>query len=282
MSDRCVGGSERLAVNVGLVSGGMDSTVAAHVADDRVDLDMLVYLDTGTGLEENREYLETLADEIGLQLWTLRTNESYEEKVLEHGFPGPGRHSIMYRSLKERQLDKLSTICNGNGTSANLHLWTGVRSSESERRMAHVDPVKEARRWTWHAPIHDWTKQQCRDYINEHGLPENPIWESINRSGDCFCGAFGNPCEKIDLRARGYESHADWINDLEGAVEKALDVPDERVIWGWGALSGVEQRAVAAELDPAQMPLCSGCGFDLVARTDGGETTAVSTTDNEQ
>lgn len=274
-------GSERSAVNVGLVSGGGDSTVSAAVADDRVGLDILVYLDTGTGLDENREYIEELADYLDLQLWTLRTNVDYGERVRGSGFPGPSRHSIMYRSLKERQLDKLATVCNGYGNGANLHLWTGVRSAESERRMGHVKPVQEAERWTWHAPIHDWTKEDCQEYIEKQGLPENPIWDALGRSGDCFCGCFGNPSEKTDLRARGYDSHAEWIDDLEEAVEKALDVPDERVIWGWGALSDKEQRAVAAELDPSQMPLCSGCGYDFVAATDGG-TPTLATTDSER
>lgn len=257
------------AVDVGLVSGGGDSTVAAAVADDRVGLDLLAYLDTGTGLDVNREYLEDLADHLGLQLWTLRTGENFEEKAQEHGFPGPSRHGMMYTSLKERQLDKLATICNGYGTAANLHLWTGVRSSESRRRMGHVEPVQEAERWIWHAPIHDWSKADCEEYIEKHDLPQNPIWDALGRSGDCFCGCFGNPSEKIDLRAAGYESHAEWIESLEEAVEEALDVPDERAVWGWGALSEEEQRAVAAELDPAQMPLCSGCGYGVA--TGGGE-----------
>jgi len=276
-SDVCKDGTDRSAINAGLVSGGEDSTVSAKVADDSVGLDLLVYLDTGTGLTENREYIESLADRLGLQLWTLRTHESYEEKVREHGFPGPSRHGMMYTSLKERQLDKLATVCSGFGNAANLHLWTGVRSSESERRMAHVEPVQEADRWTWHAPIHDWSKQKCREYIEKNDLPENPIWDELGRSGDCFCGCFGNPTEKIDLLAGGYESHAEWIETLEETAREVLDIPDERSVWGWAALSESEQRAVAAELDPAQMPLCSGCGYDFSVVTDGGNSRSVDT-----
>lgn len=276
--DGNVGGvNERSAVNVGLISGGMDSAVSASVSEEQVGLDLLVYLDTGTGLDENREYIEELADHLGLQLWTLRTGEQYEEKVREHGFPGPSRHGIMYRSLKERQLDKLATIVNGRGNAANLHLWTGVRQRESDRRMANVEPVQEADRWTWHAPIYDWTKAKCKIHIEENGIPENPIWKALGRSGDCFCGCFGNPAEKIDLRAAGYEDHAEWIETLEETAREVLDIPDERTVWGWGALSESEQRAVAAELDPSQMPLCAHCGPGLVPAADGGNSRSLDT-----
>jgi 3'-phosphoadenosine 5'-phosphosulfate sulfotransferase (PAPS reductase)/FAD synthetase len=247
--------SDRAAINVGLVSGGMDSTVSAAVADEKIGLDMLVYLDTGTGLTENREYIETLADHLELQLWTLRTSESYEDRVEENGFPGPSRHSIMYRSLKERQIGKLATICNGSGNSSNLHLWTGVRSAESERRMRNVENEAEGPRWMWHAPIHDWTKDDCRDYIDDHDLPRNDLWGTLGRSGDCFCGCFGNPEEKLDLRAAGCEGHAEWIESLEDSVETG----DETECWAWGAMSDTERRA--ARVDESQMTLCSKCEY---------------------
>jgi len=51
----------------------MDSAVAAHVSVRWGPADLLVYLDTGTGLDANREYVEEFADAVGAQLWTLRT-----------------------------------------------------------------------------------------------------------------------------------------------------------------------------------------------------------------
>ena len=179
----------RDSTHVALVSGGMDSTVAAAVSQEVArKLDVLAYLDTGTGLEANREHIEELADALGLQLWTLRTHESYAEKVRENGYPGPSRHGMMYNFLKERQISKLATVSHGD-----LVLWTGVRSHESERRMAHVEGVQEARRWTWVAPIHDWTKQDCQDYLDAHDLPENPLWKTLGRSRSCFSSST-RPC----------------------------------------------------------------------------------------
>lgn len=251
--------------HVGLVSGGLDSSVAAREAVEEHGVDLLAYLDTGTGLETNREYIEELADHLGVQLWTLRTHEDYGETVQEHGFPGPGRHGMMYTSLKERQLGKLATVSNGRGNESRLHLWTGVRQQESQRRMGNVEPVQEAERWTWHAPIHDWTKQMCLDYVDENDLPRNDLWNTLGRSGDCFCGCFGSPEEKLDLRAAGEDHHAEWIEHLEETV----DVDDETGRWAWGAMSETEQRAIRAE--GRDMTLCSTCAPAYPMKTDGGK-----------
>jgi len=249
----------RDTVHVALVSGGMDSTVCAAVAEEIEQIDMLVYLDTGTGLDSNREYVEELADDLDQQLWTIRTNENYEEKAKEHGFPGPSRHGMMYISLKERQIQKLAAVTGDQ----DLVFWTGVRSDESQRRMKNVEGVQEGRRWTWVAPIHDWSNQDCREYLDERDLPRNELWDALGRSGDCFCGCFGSPEEKLDLAAAGEEEHAEWIEGLEDEV----DTGDKTETWAWGALSDSEQRAENANNDDGQMTLCSTCGVTL---PDGG------------
>jgi len=246
--------------HVALVSGGMDSAVAAHVAIRWGPADVLVYLDTGTGLDANREYVEAMADHLGEQLWTLRTKVDYEERVAEHGFPGPSQHSKMYRSLKERQIGRLATLSSGRGNTSDLHLWTGVRRQESERRMGNVELEQDGPRWTWHAPIHDWSKADCRRYVDRFELPRNDLWDDLGRSGDCFCGCFASPEEKIDLEAAGEVDHAEWLRDLE----RLTDRDDERGRWGWGDLSAAEIRAERVGDD--QMTLCSTCA----ALPDGG------------
>lgn len=248
--------------HVALCSGGMDSAVATHVAMQWGPAEIVVYLDTGTGLDENREYVEDYCDEFGWQLWTLRTNESYEDRVKEHGFPGPSRHGIMYRSLKERQLGRAAARLKGD-----VHYWTGVRRQESERRMRNVTPESEhaGGRWYWRAPIHDWSKDDCEDYLNAFGIPRSDLWSTLGRSGDCFCGCFGSPEEKLDLRAAGCGYHADWLEELEESVETG----DETELWAWGALSDVERRA--ERVDDDQMTLCSTCEPAYPTVTDGGK-----------
>jgi len=242
--------------HVALCSGGQDSTVATHVAMTEYDADIVVYLDTGTGLGDNLRFIQEYCDSQGWPLWTLRTHESYEEMVAENGYPGPSRHYLYYRNLKERQLQKLSA-----NTQGHLHLYTGVRSKESQRRMRTVSPEDQRAdgRWTWHAPIHDWTDEDCEEYIDEHEIAENDLWTELGRSGDCYCGCFGDRTELLDLEAVGYADHAEWL--------RGLDVPDDcprdQQVWAGGNWT----REDWAEWDDQQMTLCSSCSPAL---PDGG------------
>jgi 3'-phosphoadenosine 5'-phosphosulfate sulfotransferase (PAPS reductase)/FAD synthetase len=245
--------------HVALASGGMDSTVAAHLSVTEGPCDLLVYLDTGTGLDSNREYVEELADAWGVQLWTLRTQKNFDEMVIEDGFYGPSMHPMLFRSLKERQLGRLATMTAGRGNQTDLHCWTGVRSDESDRRAKTVNSESHGARWTYHAPIADWTKEDCREYMNEHDLPRNPLWDTLHRSGDCFCGAYASFSEVLDLRAAGEDDHADWIRELEEQVD--LDEKQERERWGWGGMNPDEQKRARAEQDDDQMLLCANCGI---------------------
>lgn len=247
--------------HVALCSGGRDSAVATHVSVRWGPADVIVYLDTGTGAVENREYVEQLADRLGVQCWTLRTHERYEDVVREHGFPGPSRHGILYRKLKERQIQKLAAFTDGD-----LHCWTGVRALESDRRMRTVAPEGEhdAGRWYWHAPLHDWTQAERDEYLERFDLPENSLWDTLGRSADCWCGCFGTPEELIDAEAAGCD---DLVRSLR-SLEDEVDRDDEKDRWAWGGLSDVEQRV--ERLDGDQVTLCSTCSLPDVA-TDGGE-----------
>jgi 3'-phosphoadenosine 5'-phosphosulfate sulfotransferase (PAPS reductase)/FAD synthetase len=230
---------------------------------------MIGYLDTGTGAEANRRYVERVADTFGAPLLTVRTPEDYCEKVRENGFPGPSQHGKMYTALKERQLGRLATLAEGRGNNSRLHFWTGVRRRESRNRMATVERVQEADRWTWVAPIHDWTRDEVVHYHRRMGLPTNYLWSTLGRSADCFCGAFGSPEELIDAEAAGCNRLVDSLRDLETEVDHS----DEKGRWGWGGMSAVEARS--ERVDDRQMVLCSDCGPDTSAiKTDGGDARA--------
>jgi 3'-phosphoadenosine 5'-phosphosulfate sulfotransferase (PAPS reductase)/FAD synthetase len=127
--------------------------------------------------------------------------------------------------------------------------------------MEHVQHKSEEPRWIWHAPIHDWSKEQCRDYLERFGLPENDLWNTLGRSGDCFCGCFGSPEEKLDLRVAGCPDHTQWLESLERSVD-IDDIQKERETWAWGALSKKEQVVERAQNDEEQMTLCSKCTYN--------------------
>lgn len=233
--------------HVALFSGGQDSAVATHAAMRFGPCELVMYLDTGTGLRQNREYVRRFCDRYGWHLVEWRTPENYADIVERYGFPSPSKHAWFYRYLKERQLSKFATL------GDELHFWTGVHRAESDNRMAVVEEVAEDQsgRWYWHAPMTHWRPKQFRRYLERFNLPRNPLWRVLGRSGDCYCGAYANRMELLDLDAVGAERAA-WIR----AVESELDRDDRRDEWAW---HDDDKSAWAAD-DPQQMVLCSSCG----------------------
>ena len=132
--------------------------------------------------------------------------------------------------------------------------------------MTTVEPESEAAggRWTWHAPICRWSKQECRNYIKRFDLPCNDLWDPpFDRSGDCFCGCFASPEEKIDALAAGC---GDVVAQLD-ALEAQVDFGDERDMWGGEKTRGQIRQARLDE--DHQFQLCSTCGIKPM-ETDGG------------
>ena len=39
-------------------------------------------------------------------------------------------------------------------------------------------------------PIFDWSKEDVLRYIEQHSLPENPLYQILPRAIDCWCTAF--------------------------------------------------------------------------------------------
>jgi 3'-phosphoadenosine 5'-phosphosulfate sulfotransferase (PAPS reductase)/FAD synthetase len=175
--------------------------------------------------------------------------------VRENGFPGSSQHPYCYRNLKWKSISKAAARFD------ELHCWTGVRRQESDRRMANVEDESEGDggRWMWHAPIANWSKQECRDYIKRYEIPCNPLWDDLNRSGDCYCGCFADSVsEKVETIAAGGEGRVAWLE----ALEQQSNQGNEHDRWGHSSLSRNEIRAIREEQNDKQMTLCATCGID--------------------
>ena len=85
----------------------MDSTAAFLLTKDALrenyqKTPVAIYFDTRIGVPLNLLYVQKLCDRYDVQLWTLRTNEKYEEWVARDGHPGPGAHGHVRNELKGR------------------------------------------------------------------------------------------------------------------------------------------------------------------------------------
>ena len=221
----------------------------------------MLHLNTGIGIEQTRDFVRDTTKSWGVELREYKASEyiqadgkpapqKYSEMVMEYGFPGPAMHTKMYIRLKERPLRKAIRDLDRDRKDKTL-LVTGVRSEESIRRTAHVEPVQI---WEgtkiWAAPIWDFTKNDVEDYIDEYGLERNLVVANMHMSGECLCGAFAKPDEIEEIRF-WYPETAAYIERLQDEAETA-GVP---AVWGVSP----PKKAKVEEPSVAEGLLCSSC-----------------------
>ena len=240
-----------------LFSGGHDSLAATHYAMEHGSTEAVLHIDTGTGIPENRDHVIGTCEAFGWPLRIIETEEDYVEVVKNYGFPGPQLHYIMYHRLKAMPLRDLASE-----GSATKHFWSGVRQSESQRRMVtktkSVDYDDEIG-CVWVSTILDWDDDDVNEYIEEQDLPENPVVNAIHRSGECLCGAYAYRDEElVDLQAK-YPEHYEWLMDVERQVIEERGRDDHTSYWGHGEQSSDELRRLAEQYDELDMKLCRSC-----------------------
>lgn len=240
-----------------LTSGGNDSAVPLHLFRDHSRITAAVHIDTGIKIPDVEPNVRSTCDLFGVPLLVYRAHENtradgtpdpmiYEQIVKQHGFPGPAQHNIMYSKLKERQIRRLVRDHHPGPTM----LVTGVRRSESNRRMGTVKETHRDGNQIWVAPIIHWNDQDMLTYRKHHNLPESPVASKLGMSGECLCGAFAKPGELNRIRQH-YPDVAARIRNLE----RKASCP-----WGWE--SGPDHQW--SELQRGQgtlgfTPLCTSC-----------------------
>lgn len=208
--------------------GGTDSVAATHAAMTFGPAEEVVFLHTRTDPANSYSAIDATVDWI--REW-CRDNDwpfrvvyapvAFDEIVAENGHPGPSRHFLMYRRLKDRPIDERNTEIDGD-----LHCWTGIRRFESDNRMEVAEPEGERGdgRWYWRSPLVNFTDERVEEYLRRFDLQPAPVVQELGRSADCFCGCFGDRGELVDLAAAGFEEHAEWLDGLETPD----DVPREQ------------------------------------------------------
>lgn len=255
-----------------LYSGGDDSTVLTHLLRARADY--LVHANTGIGIEATRQFVRDTAAAWGIPLLEKHPppGSTYEEIVLEWGFPGPGYHWRMYQRLKERCLRQVRRDL-VTSRAQRVVFVAGRRREESQRRMRIPEFEREGST-VWISPLVHWTKLDLNTYRQLHpDCPRNPVAALLHMSGECLCGSFAHAGELEEIAAWFPETAA-YIHDLEHRVAASPAVVDRqpwyKCRWGWG------ERLAAGEIteeawreiqdDPefapsASGPMCSSCEY---------------------
>ena len=203
----------------GMFSGGHDSICSTALLSLHPAFSGAVHINTTIGIKETREFVRETSADLGWNLKEYFPPVSYRDIVLKHGFPGPGGHRFMYTRLKERCV---RTIVREHKEKRmdRIGLVTGVRLSESTRRMGHVAPIQREGAQLWIAPILKWSDDDKRGFMESMGLPRNPVVDRLCMSGECLCGAFARKEEFAELQALYPEAAAE-ILELEGMAQQA-------------------------------------------------------------
>lgn len=214
-----------------LWSGGNDSNTLAHVM--RPLLTHAVMANTGIGIEQTRQFVRDQAAAWGLPLIEKSPPTSYEELVIERGFPGPAMHYKMWQRLKERCFDAARhDLGIANSTKRAAVFIAGRRRAESERREdAPIDQSDGS--VIWCSPLIMWTKLDILTYRSMHpDVPRNEVSDLIHMSGECLCGAFAHPGE-LDEVGAWFPAMKQEIRDLEAKV-RAAGHGEPWCTWGHG------------------------------------------------
>lgn len=200
-----------------LFSGGHDSMCASHVASQHPAFSGVAHIDTTIGIPQTRQYVRDQAARYGWDLKVYTPPVSYREIVLKHGFPGPGGHLFMYTRLKERCIQFLVRDHKTHWKDR-IGMVTGVRLSESVRRMGNVEPIQRKGGQLWIAPILHWTDDDKDAYMAMNQIARNPVVDTICMSGECLCGSFAKREEMLDLETN-FPTVAEEIHALEREAE---------------------------------------------------------------
>jgi 3'-phosphoadenosine 5'-phosphosulfate sulfotransferase (PAPS reductase)/FAD synthetase len=218
-------------VIIALISGGDDSMAMYQVAQMIGYVNYVVHVDTTTGILDATNFV---SDNVKHELIITRTDEeTFEDMVLQYGFPGPSQHSNMYIRLKERALrlvqrrfQNLNSFCRIDGGTAHkkttplifhpkypesealvikkparkIMYLAGGRKDESVRRMGTVKDIQKEGNVIWVNIISNWTKSDIYHLQKAENLKRSPTAILLGRSGECNCGAYGHPNEILEMK----------------------------------------------------------------------------------
>jgi 3'-phosphoadenosine 5'-phosphosulfate sulfotransferase (PAPS reductase)/FAD synthetase len=236
------------------MSGGIDSTAAALVTLDAIETNRAggnfakkphaIYLDTGIGVPLNRIYTELLCDWLGVQLWTLRTDEDFLEWLRRDGAPGSAAHENVKNELKDRQISLLTTKLDDP-----VYIL-GLAADESDTR-AGYDKVREMRRHTEVYPVHRLSRKERVEIILRSDCPRNPLWEERAVIKDCGCLANGDPSE-LERTEELFPEFGQRMREYEEAITH--DFPHDTL--GWNGLSSDERAVERDGMEQQTLPMC--------------------------
>jgi len=209
-----------------LFSGGKDSVcVADFIATNYPEqFKGVVFTNVGLGSQETRKFVINYCKERGWKLfmtWNVDERRRFLNIVLREGFAFEGNHRQWMGMVKfQSWYYFMRDYIKPQGQHAAF--ISGVRKKESQRRNKiskfTKKPVDISADMIFIKPFLWKDGSQLWDYFYTHNLKKTPVYEWLNRSGECYCGAFAEPW---DLKL--FEKFDKLAYDTIKWIEKQID-----------------------------------------------------------
>jgi 3'-phosphoadenosine 5'-phosphosulfate sulfotransferase (PAPS reductase)/FAD synthetase len=251
--DHVLKDGRRVAAMGILISGGNDSTLMGHLLKGVADV--AIHCNTGTGIPQTLDFVRATCASWDLPLLEFSPPVSYEDLVLDQGFPGPAQHYKMFQRLKHRGIREARRKYVKNPYKERMVFFAGRRNAESWRR--EKLPVQGDREGSqvYISPIIHWDAMDMNTYRVMYDVPRNPVSDILHMSGECLCGSFAAVDERESLREWYPEVDA-RISALEARVRAVGDIKEKYCTWGWGAFEG---KGSASKKSKKVGIMCTDC-----------------------
>lgn len=187
-------------------SGGKNSLVALHLTIQAIGNPVVVFNNTTNEFPENLRYVRDLMEEWDLEFYELKPKMTWLQCVRKYGFPHISRQKYgeppccyflktepMYRFLLDQwnirniitglsqyeSLSRFKLAC----TLGKVYETYELGRFKFTKRNRLPYKVKKIH------PVLDWKEKEIWDYIEEYGLPVNPVYKKygISRFGCMIC-----------------------------------------------------------------------------------------------
>lgn len=154
-------------------SFGIQAAVSLHLVTQQKPDIPVILTDTGYLFPETYKFIDSLTEQLGLNLQIFRAEQSpaWQEarygKLWEQGVEGIEKYN---------HINKVEPMNRAIQTLGVQTWFAGLRREQSGSR-AHL-PVLAVQRGVFKIlPIIDWDNRQVFQYLKEHGLSYHPLWD---------------------------------------------------------------------------------------------------------
>jgi len=188
-------------------SFGIQSAVLLHMAHRAAPAVPVVWVDTGYLPRETYRYARELEERLGFELHVAQPVLSAARMEALHGrLWESDQPEDMERYLQMRKVEPLETALD----QLDVRCWaSGVRRNQTSHRRSMTVLDRLRGRWTLH-PLLDWTSKDVYYYLEEHGLPQHPLFkEGYSTVGDWHSSGPDGHVSGRSTRFRGQRPHGE-------------------------------------------------------------------------